>query len=279
MKQLSVSERVKEQARKQVLSYSIFRPESALVIALAIIGVGMSLLHLPWFPGDWWMWAAGGLIGEGAIVASSLRDEKFYRKLIDQLIADQFDLGKIRNPELRERVTKALQYRTLITQEIERRDDPFDERLKEAARSMEDWIAQIYRLAQGVDSFQQDPIIARDLQQVPRDLAGFQDQLRRSVNNLGDPVQEELRKTVEMKQAQWEALTHLRDTMMRARLQLDNTLAAMGTVYMQTKLIGNKDMDDSRAQRLRADMVEQVRALEDTAAAIDEVYGSRLAKA
>ena len=123
------------------------------------------------------------------------------------------------------------------------------------------------------------PIIARDLQQVPRDLTSFQEQLRRSVNNLADPVQEELRKTVEMKQTQWDALSHLRDTMSRARLQLDNTLAAMGTVYMQTKLIGNKDMDDSRAQRLRADMVEQVRALEDTVTAIDEVYGSRTARA
>ena len=80
-----------------------------------------------------------------------------------------------------------------------------------------------------------------------------------------------------MKESQLEALTGLRDTMSKAQYQLDNTLAAMGTVYMQTKLIGSKDVNNSRAQRLQADMHEQVQALRDTSTALDEVYNTRVA--
>jgi hypothetical protein len=46
---------------------------------------------------------------------------------------------------------------------------------------------------------------------------------------------------------------------------------------MQTKLIGSKDVNNSRAQRLQADMHEQVQALRDTSTALDEVYNTRVA--
>jgi hypothetical protein len=62
--------------------------------------------------------------------------------------------------------------------------------------------------------------------------------------------------------------------MSRANLQLENTLAAMGTVYMQVRLLGAKDVDSGRVQRLQADMSEQVSALEDVSAAMDEVYAA-----
>lgn len=57
-------------------------------------------------------------------------------------------------------------------------------------------------------------------------------------------------------------LENLRDTAARAQFQLENTLSAMGTIYSQVLLLGVKDVDSARAQRLR----------EDIAAAMDEVY-------
>ena len=60
--------------------------------------------------------------------------------------------------------------------------------------------------------------------------------------------------------------------MARARLQMDNALTALGTVYSQMLLIGVKDIDSGRAQRLREDIAEEVKSLHDVVEAMDEVY-------
>ena len=74
------------------------------------------------------------------------------------------------------------------------------------------------------------------------------------------------------KQAQWESLKNLQEMMTKARLQMDNTLSAMGTVYSQLLLIGVKDIDSGRAQRLREDITEEIKGLQDVVGAMDEVY-------
>ncbi len=270
MNRNQLSKEMQEQIRKSVLSYSIFRPESAIIIALTLVLMTLSLLGLPWFPGLWWMWLLGGLLGEGLILLSTLRDPHFYNQVLNEMFHEKFDINRLRSPELRQKVAKALEYRELIAKEIDRKQDAvLDEYLRDAARGMEDWIAQIYRLAQGLDAYQRDPIIGRDTATVPQELDKFKAQL---VREKGSPVQAELEKTISIKQSQWDALRNLRDTMARAQLQLEDTLSAIGTVYMQIVLIGSKDVSSSRAQRLQQDMTEQVRALQDTGSAMDEVY-------
>jgi hypothetical protein len=46
----------------------------------------------------------------------------------------------------------------------------------------------------------------------------------------------------------------------------------MGTVYAQMQLIGAKDIDSGRAQRLREDIVDEVSSLHDIVEAMDQVY-------
>ncbi len=278
MNREQLSREMQEQIRKSILSYSIFRPESAVVIALTLILATVSLLGLPWFPGAWWMWLIFGAVGEGLIVLSSLKDRRFYRQVMDELFHDKFDISRLHSAENRQKVAKALEYRELIFKEIDRKQDAvLDEYLRDSARGLEDWIAQIYRLALGIDAYQRDPMIARDMASVPQELERYKAQL---VREKGGPVRAELEKTISVKQAQWDALRNLRDTMAKAQLQLDDTLSAIGTIYMQMVLIGSKDVNSSRAQRLQQDMSEQVRALQDTSAAMDEVYqgsGSQMA--
>lgn len=265
-----LSREMQEQIRKSVLSYSIFRPESAIVIGLTLVTVTLSVLSLPWFPGAWWMWLMGGVIGEGLIVLSTLRDQRFYQQVMNEMFHEKFDINKLRSTDLRQKVAKALEYRELIVKEIDSKPDPvLDEYLRDASHGLEDWISQIYRLAQGLDAYQRDPIIGRDTATVPQELDTYKARL---VREKGSSVQAELEKTVSIKQSQWDALRNLRDTMTKAQLQLEDTLSAIGTVYMQIVLIGSKDVNSSRAQRLQQDMVEQVRALQDTSTAMDEVY-------
>jgi hypothetical protein len=274
--QATVSDRIKLRARREVWSYAVFRPESAAVIAGTALAMWLSTLGLPWFPGTWWLWLGGGLIAEGAIALSTLRDKAFYERLLGKMFTEQFNIGALRSEGLQAKLNKALQYRALIVEEIHRRDDFFDERLLATVRGMEEWIAQIYRLSISLDTYLHDPIIARDFAAAPKDLRALEAQRE---HGLTESVRNELEKTIEMKQAQVSALQDMNARMSRAQLQLDNTLAAMGTVYMQAKVLGSKDVDNSRAQRMRQDMVEQVRALEDTTQAMDEIYRTNLGSA
>ena len=60
--------------------------------------------------------------------------------------------------------------------------------------------------------------------------------------------------------------------MEKADYQLDSTISALGTIYSQLLLVGNKDEEGSRINRLQEEISEQVYRLEDLAAAMDEVY-------
>lgn len=261
-----------EQAKQQLLQYALFRPESAIVLALGIIGAGLTALHVPFMPGEWWMWLAGGAAGFGGIVLSTLKDPRFFQSVVNKTFAEQYDLSKIKSKELRAQVQQAIDYRELIVKEIQRQDNPvLDEHLMDAARRTEDWIGQVYRLAQTIDLFENDRVVMRDMVYAPKELAQLKEQLRTS---LGSNVQMELARTIELKQKQITSLQNLKDTMARARLQLNNTLSAMGTMYMQVKVLSSRDVNSQRTSRLQSDMMEQVQSLEDTRAEMDELYRS-----
>jgi hypothetical protein len=57
----------------------------------------------------------------------------------------------------------------------------------------------------------------------------------------------------------------------RAEIQLETTLASLGTIYAQMSLLGAKEVDSAKAQRLRLQIKEEVNNLEDTISAMDEV--------
>jgi hypothetical protein len=230
---------MKQQIQKSVLSYAFFRPESAVVIAITIIFVGLSLLNLSWFPGKWWLWLLFGLISEALIMLTTLRDDRLYKQVMDKMFHQEFDINTLRNPDLRQKLSKALEYRDSIVKEIEREEEPvLDDYLSNVAHRLEDWIAQVYHLAQGLDVYRYDPVIARDMEAVPKELERFEKLLTREKES---PVRGEMEKTVAIKRSQWDTLKNLRDTMAKAQLQLENTLAAMSTVYTQVVLLGAKD--------------------------------------
>ena len=270
MNRKQLGKKMEQQIRKSILSYALYRPESAVVIAMTIIFMWLSLANVSWFPGQWWLWLLFGLTGEALIVRSTLRDEKFYQSILDELFDQKFDINKLRSADLRQKLAKMYEYRTLIVKEIKREDNPvLDDYLFNVARGIESWISHVYHLAQGLDTYRRDPVIARDMETVPKELEKFE---RLLANEQKEPVRAELEKTIAAKQAQWDTLRNLQDTMSKAQLQLENTLSAVGTVYTQVVLLGSKDINSHRAQRLQADIAEQVRALEDICTTVDEIY-------
>ena len=263
---------LKEKAKQRMRQFALMRPESAIVIAGTLVLSTLTGLGLL---GDalssyWWLVTLAGIGGEAALFYSTMQDKDALRKVMDQLFREQFDLGKIKRNDLKQKLEKAFEYRRLIVDEIDREENEIlDDHLLGVASELEDWIKQVYHLAENIDMYLRDPIMVRDMQQVPLELDALKSKLR---HEKGGRVRDQLEKSIATKQKQFDTLRKLQETMGRAQLQLDNTLSAIGTIYMQTRHLGAKEIDSGRAQRLQADMHEQILTLEDISSAMDDVF-------
>ncbi len=266
------SDILKEKAKVRLRQFALLRTESAIVIAGTLILsvlTGLGLLGEP-LSNYWWLVTLAGLAGEGALFYSTMQDREVLRKIMDQLFREQFDLKKIKNASLKQKLEKAFEYRHLIMEEIEREDNfVLDDHLLGVASELEDWIKQVYHLAENIDLYLRDPIMVRDMNQVPRELEELEKQLR---HEKAGRVRSDIERSIATKKKQYETLTNLQETMSRAMLQLDNTLSAIGTIYMQARHLGAKEIDSGRSQRLQADMHEQILTLEDITSAMDDVF-------
>jgi hypothetical protein len=59
--------------------------------------------------------------------------------------------------------------------------------------------------------------------------------------------------------------------MKQAELRLEQTMTALSTVYSQMQLIGARDVESGRAERLEADIREEIDQLNDLISSIDEI--------
>ena len=89
-----------------------------------------------------------------------------------------------------------------------------------------------------------------------------------------DPqVREQMAATLASKRQLAQSLQELDGRMQRADLQLDHSLAALGTVYSQLLMVSSKDVDSDRTERLNDDIRGEVLALQDLVESLNEVYG------
>ena len=274
---------VEERAQQAILQYAFFRPESAVVLAVTLLMAalaGMAGLESVEFPAfletlftylPWFTWLGGGLLGEAALVYSSLTDPEAHRRVVAAMLEDEFEPERLRNPWLQQQVSEAFEYRSRITAAIrERRESVLKDHLTDTASQLDEWLEEVYGLAQRLDRYQAE----RDLHTRNRERA--QERLRQLENQLtqetNPAVRKDIEHNIESLRRQLRAIEELESAMERARLRLENTLTAMGTIYTQTMLVGAKDIDSGRARRLRHEISEEVQELGDVLSAMDEVY-------
>ena len=70
----------------------------------------------------------------------------------------------------------------------------------------------------------------------------------------------------------WQTLRSLDDRMKQASLQMEQSLTALATIYGQVQLVDAESIGSGKAERLRADIQEQVARMNDLLASINEVY-------
>lgn len=268
------AEELRRRAMWAMWSYAFFRWESAVVIALVILLTFFLPQPFPWWQP--WYWIAGGVIAEVALVYSSFTDPEVGARVVAEMLRETFNPQRLQNPANQARVEKAFQYRAQIEAAIRaQRDSLLREHLQQTARGIEAWITGIYSLAERLDRYQNDAIIAQDMKTVPQSIAALQARLR----NEDDPaVRAQLEATIRDKQAQLESLRNLENLMERADSQLEGTLSALGTVYAQIQYVGAKDIDSGQAQRLRQEIADRVAALQDLVNSVDDVYRPLVAR-
>ncbi|MBE2198181.1 MAG: hypothetical protein IAE79_06185 [Anaerolinea sp.] len=268
-------EALEERVRKVILQESIFRWESAVVISLSLLATAVTALGLfgdglqPWS----WLWLLGGLVAEGALVYSSITDPNFGAKIAADLLRAEFKPERLRDKKLQQQINEALSYRSRIEESMRGRGDSLiREELAQTGVQIDEWVEHIYDLAHRIDRYRLEArSLLRDRQNAETRIAQLQQELLLETDKA---VRRQIEITLDGLRRQVDTLERLENTIQRAELQLENTLISLRTIYSQSMLVEAKDIDNVRARRLRHEITEEVKELNDVLVAMDEVYTS-----
>jgi len=264
----SFKDELQQKAARAILVRSIYRWESAAIIALTLILLFLIPQPFPfWLP---WFWLVLGALGEIGLVWSSVRDPEFRAKAVAEMFREKFEPGEIENKALRVRVEKALEYRDGIDGAIATsREGILRDHMADVSQGITDWMENVFRLAKRLDAYMSDEVIRQDLQSVEPAIEALK---KRLALEDSDRVKRQISQTIAQKQIHRDNLRRLQNAMEQAQFQLESTITAMGTVYSQVKLLGSRDVASGRAQRLQQEIDDQVHALQDVVDTMDEVY-------
>jgi hypothetical protein len=173
----------------------------------------------------------------------------------------------VKNPAVyRER---AVGYRRRIQSLIKkRRRGPLSDWMTAILPKLEGWEERVGQLADRLANFETDKLIQRDIKEVPANIERMQALWEvESDSAMHNQIERTLGGYKEQ-QTQLEALTKL---MRRTRFVLDDTLAAMGTIYSQMQVLDAMDIDSARAAQISEEIQEQVDRLNDLFSAYADV--------
>jgi len=254
-----------------MVAYAFFRWESAVTVAGTIVLFFLYPRPFPWWQP--WYWLVLGAVAEVALIVASVTDPETGRRVVQDLFREEHNPRQIRDRDLRAQMEKALDYRRRIEEKVlATREGVLREHLMDSARRIDEWVASIYRLASRLDAYRADTWVAQQLASLPGEIAGIRKKMREEDDA---DVRAQMARAVSQKETQLQNLTRLQNLMEQAQYRLEETLTALGTTYSQLLLIGARDIDSGRAQRLDQDMDEQIAALQDIVAALDEARASK----
>jgi hypothetical protein len=165
---------------------------------------------------------------------------------------------------------RAADYRKQIQGLIKsRRPGLLADRLKDVLQKLTSWEERVGQLSDRLTTYERDGIIRRDFKEVPDRI----NRLRRQASLEADPeMQQQIERTQAAYEEQYRQLETLARLMRRTRLNLDDTLAAMGTIYSQVQLLNAMDIDSGRAIRIAEEIDAEVIRLNDVLSALSEAY-------
>lgn len=161
---------------------------------------------------------------------------------------------------------QARRYRQQI-QSILKSNPNQNSRLAEVSAQVNDWVKIVETMAARITEFRRNTVIQNDLVSVPKAIAKLENQL---ASEADERVKARLQQSLSTRQNQLATLEKLRSTMRQAEIQLEGTVASLGTIYSQV-LTAQSTNQVADYSHLAADVGEQVHQLQDQIEAIEEV--------
>lgn len=268
---MSNSDSTRRRALGAILRNAIFSWQS--LITVAITGVLFAFVPQPfdfWQP---WFWLVAGGAAEIALIAALVSDPAANEQAVAREFEGRYDVSRIRSNVSRQRLSDAIEYRKNMATLATRHGGAMRAGLNSTVSDVDEWIGQMYDLALHIDAFEKNELVERDRRAVPQQIEKVKQRLKIERDDAVRRDLEDQLRQLELQLANLEATT---SSVKRAEIQLDSTLSSLGTIYAQMSLIGTKEVDSSRAQRLRLEIKDEVNQLQDTIAALDEVQSQRL---
>ena len=144
---------------------------------------------------------------------------------------------------------------------------PRKTQLADLAAQFAEWQRSVEHMADRITGFQQDKLIQQDLKSVPQSIRKLEAQLNAETD---EPMRAQLTRTLEMRRNQLGSLERLQASMRQAEVQLESTVASLGTIYTQA-LANQSTTTIADHDNLTSDVNEQVRTLQDQLEALEEV--------
>ncbi len=259
---------LQKEAQSLLRQYAFFRWENAVVIAVALLLTVLSYrfpLGLPF-----WGWMLLGLVGVAVIVYSSLTDSEANARLLLELMQEEFNPRAFQDRALRQDVERTLEYQRRIEAQVQKQQPGImRDRLEETAGQLSDWVGTIFALAKRLDAYKADNLLRQEMQTVPDAIKSLEARLE---SETGSATREQMQKVLDAKRSHLQSLQALHARMRQAQLSMEQSMTALATVYSQLQLISAQDINSGRAERLRADIQEQVKRLNDLVTSINVVY-------
>ncbi len=167
-----------------------------------------------------------------------------------------------------DKIHRATEYRDSIINLIKQKDIHLTDQLF-FMTTLDRLEVNLRALVQRLESFEKNPLMQRDLKNLPKTITQLAEQLK---NEPNPEIKAQMQQNLARYHEQRHQLDLLVTLMRRIELKIDETLALLGTLYSQMQLFKAKDIDSSPNQRLTNDLDEQVKTLDDLLTAVDEVY-------
>lgn len=194
------------------------------------------------------------------------RAAKYARKYGTPMPATQQPIRA--SKETQSRLNQARAYKREIDRLVDTTTDPLrKDKLRELSSDVDNWMKTVEEMSQRIDGFKNNQVIQNDLVSVPQSIQKLTTQL----NEETDPrVKESIERTLAARADQMTSLQKLQSLMRQAEVQLENSIAALGTIYSQA-LATQSTTRVADYSHLSSELEEQSKMLRDQLEALEEV--------
>lgn len=140
-------------------------------------------------------------------------------------------------------------------------------RLNDLSTQMDEWMNSIQQMAERVNVLKRNASARDDKATVGQSISKLQQQLTQETD---ERVRQQLERTLSARQQQRESLDKLDSLARQSEIQLESTVAALGTIYSQA-LAAQSTNQVANYSHLSTEVNEQVNTLRDHLEALEEV--------